>query len=271
MKFQPGQSGNPAGRPVGSRNKKTIAVDEMLAEQTEAAVQKILKMAEDGDPTAMRLCMERMSPTGANRRLGLELPRIKSADDADAAVQLVLDAFGREEISIRELTSMLAAIDRLVRVGNHVEQMRFDENFRREADRRDWEIDNHWPPYHDTPAAVALAAGHCICPCRRDQADDQTPCAAKTGKYRDPHSCDANGCVIPVAPAREGNRHGLYSPVNSVGDSSNALARNGNGNGLYFPVNSRANAGEGPARGAADAAPPSPASDRKGETDVEEG
>ena len=223
MKFQPGQSGNPAGRPAGSRNKKTIAVDEMLAEQTEAAVQRILKMAEDGDPTAMRLCMERMSPTGANRRLGLELPRIKAADDADAAVQLVLDAFGRAEISIRELTCMLAAVDRLVRVGDHVEQMRFNENFRREAERRDWEIDHHFPPYHDTPAAAA---------------------SETTGKYR----------------AAGGER--LHSPVNSGVDST-VPAREGNGNGLYFSVNSSAQAGEEPPPDADGAAPPSPPSDRK--------
>src|SRR5262245_53796264 len=99
MRFEPGQSGNPAGRPAGARNKKTIAVEEMLAEETEAAVKKILRMAEEGDPTAMRLCMERMSPTGANRRLALELKRVKTADDAEAALQLVLDAFASAEIS----------------------------------------------------------------------------------------------------------------------------------------------------------------------------
>ena len=60
--------------------------------------------------------MERMSPTGPNRRLALELPPIKSADDAEAALQQVLEAFGRGEISIKELTHMLAAIGRLVRV-----------------------------------------------------------------------------------------------------------------------------------------------------------
>jgi hypothetical protein len=250
MKFQPGQSGNPAGRPAGSRNKKTIAVDEMLAEQTEAAVQKILKMAEDGDPTAMRLCMERMSPTGANRRLGLELPRIKAADDADAAVQLVLDAFGREEISIRELTCMLAAVDRLVRVGDHVEQMRFNENFRREAERRDWETDHHFPPYHDTPAAEAAAAGArpCCCHAANGQSIPSTA-ASETGKYR----------------AAGGER--LHSPVHSAGADSTAPAREGNGNGLYFPVNSSAHASEEPPPGAAGAAPPSPASDRKRGTD----
>ena len=254
MKFEPGQSGTPAGRPVGSRNKKTIAVEEMLAEQTEAAVQKILKMAEDGDPTAMRLCMERMSPTGANRRLGLELPQIKAADDADAAVQLVLDAFGRQEISIRELTSMLAAVDRLVRVGDHVEQMRFNENYRRQADRDDDETFNHWPPLHDTPSAELLAAGHCICACRRHQLDDQAsiPCAATTGKYR--------------AAAANGSGERLHSPVN-LGVDSTAPAREGNGNGLYFSVNSSAQAGEEPPPDAAGAAPLSPASDRKPEED----
>ena len=35
MKFQPGQTGNPAGRPPGSRNKKTIALEEAFEEHAE--------------------------------------------------------------------------------------------------------------------------------------------------------------------------------------------------------------------------------------------
>lgn len=215
MQFQPGQSGNPAGRPPGARNKKTIAMEEMLAEQAEAAVKKILRMAEEGDPTAMRLCMERMSPTGANRSLALELPSVKGADDAEAAVRLVLDAFASGEISIKELTHMLAAVDRLVRVGGNIEQMRYSEKFRRESDERNWEIDNAFPPYHDTPGAEMLTAGRCMCPCRRRNVD--APCAAKTGKYSG-----------PVAVGSDGR---LYPAVNSDDEPSEAPARNGNGNG----------------------------------------
>ena len=130
---------------------------------------RLNRRAEDGDPTAMRLCMERMNPTGANRPLALELPPVKGADDAEAAVRLVLDAFGSGEISIKELTHMLAAVDRLVRVGENIVQMRYSEKFRREADQGDWELHNAFPPYHDTPNADALAAGRCICPCRRQK------------------------------------------------------------------------------------------------------
>jgi hypothetical protein len=155
-----------------------------------------------------------MSPTGANRSLSLELPPVKGADDAEAAVRLVLEAFGNGEISIKELTHMLAAVDRLVRVGENIEQMRYSEKFRRSADESDWETANAFPPYHDTPAAEALTAGRCICPCRRRNLD--APCAATTGKYRGPVTIGSDGR--------------LYPAVNSADEASEAPARKGNGN-----------------------------------------
>ncbi|HYK79589.1 MAG TPA: DUF5681 domain-containing protein, partial [Micropepsaceae bacterium] len=74
MQFQPGQSGNPAGRPPGSRNQKTLEVEALLAERAEATAISILDRAERGDPAAMRLCMERIAPVGANRPVAIDLP-----------------------------------------------------------------------------------------------------------------------------------------------------------------------------------------------------
>ncbi|HXW71128.1 MAG TPA: DUF5681 domain-containing protein, partial [Methylocella sp.] len=41
MTFLPGQSGNPAGRPRGARNKQTIALEALLDGQSEALMQKV--------------------------------------------------------------------------------------------------------------------------------------------------------------------------------------------------------------------------------------
>jgi hypothetical protein len=50
--FLPGQSGNPAGRPRGSRNKKTLIL--------EALMRKLIGTGETLDDAALRLCFERM-------------------------------------------------------------------------------------------------------------------------------------------------------------------------------------------------------------------
>src|ERR1700720_4975530 len=68
MTFQPGQSGNPAGRAAGSRNKKTLAAEAALFEHAQELVDDLVARARRGEPAAMRLALERVLPAGAGPR-----------------------------------------------------------------------------------------------------------------------------------------------------------------------------------------------------------
>jgi Family of unknown function (DUF5681) len=60
--FEKGRSGNPLGRRVGCRNKTAIAAAALLASEAEALTRKAVERALVGDPTALRLCIERILP-----------------------------------------------------------------------------------------------------------------------------------------------------------------------------------------------------------------
>src|SRR5215211_4292561 len=65
--FQPGQSGNPSGRPPGSRNKTTLAVDALLDGEAETLTRKAIELAKAGDLVALRLCLDRICPPRKGR------------------------------------------------------------------------------------------------------------------------------------------------------------------------------------------------------------
>ena len=60
-KFVKGQSGNPAGRPIGSKNKCT-QFRELLEDDLPTLVSVLRDKALEGDMNAMRLLLERLVP-----------------------------------------------------------------------------------------------------------------------------------------------------------------------------------------------------------------
>jgi hypothetical protein len=121
MTFQRGESGNPAGRAVGSRNKKTLAVEAALFDHAEALVKNLVDRAMAGEPAAMRLAMERVLPAGRGRPLPIDLPPVRSAEDAQAAAAVIMAALKEGAISAREAVDLLRVVEGLTRLSGAID------------------------------------------------------------------------------------------------------------------------------------------------------
>ena len=96
--FEPGGPGGP-GRPQGSRNKATLALDQIADDAGKAILEIIVEAAKGGDMRAAELVMQRIWPARKSRPIALTLPAIQSASDVVAAVGAVADAVGAGDIT----------------------------------------------------------------------------------------------------------------------------------------------------------------------------
>jgi Family of unknown function (DUF5681) len=108
--FEPGQSGNPYGRPKGSRNRVTRAVEALIDGKGEALGQKAVEMALGGDPTLVRVLLSMLVPTRRERTVEFELPKIESAADALKASSAVIAACAAGELSVDEAKEIMGLI-----------------------------------------------------------------------------------------------------------------------------------------------------------------
>ncbi len=115
-RFAPGQSGNPAGRPVGSRNKATIAAEQILDGEAEKLMQKAVDMALQGDTVALRICLDRIAAPRKDRTVKFDLPPISSPADAEEALKAVLIAVAEGEMSPAEGAMVSSLIEKFLRI-----------------------------------------------------------------------------------------------------------------------------------------------------------
>jgi uncharacterized protein DUF5681 len=113
--FQKGQSGNPAGRQPGSRNRASLAAEALLDGETEALTRKAVELALAGDPTALKLCLARMLAPRRDRVVPFRLPPINSAADLEAAMGALTAAVAEGALTPSEASALANIVDTFVR------------------------------------------------------------------------------------------------------------------------------------------------------------
>ena len=100
-----------SGRPRGSRNKATLAIESLLQGQAEALTQTALTKALEGDSVALRLCMDRIAPPPKDAAVTFSMPTMSNALDAAEAAGSVLRAVSEGELTPIEATRVMGLID----------------------------------------------------------------------------------------------------------------------------------------------------------------
>lgn len=134
MPFQPGQSGNPAGKVPGTRNKATRAVAAMLDGEAEEITRKAIELAKDGNGHAIGLCLTRLCPPPKDRPVPFDMPRMETTADAVAATAAVVNAVAAGELTpseAAELTRLVETFAKTLQIHDHEARLQ-----RLEADRR---------------------------------------------------------------------------------------------------------------------------------------
>jgi|SRR5271165_2804994 len=125
--FVKGQSGNPAGKPPGCRNRASRTAEALLDNEAEVLTRKVMEFALDGDPTAMRLCFERIVAPRRGRPVQLDLPPIANAADITAAMAAVTAAVVGGVITPAEGAEVAKVVDTYVRA---IEASDFDRRLK---------------------------------------------------------------------------------------------------------------------------------------------
>jgi Family of unknown function (DUF5681) len=104
--FSKGQSGNPNGRPLGARNKRTLALETILDGEVEAITRKAVEAAKGGDTAAIKLILDRIYPASKSRPISLDLPPLTDILSVSEAQSKVIEAATCGELYIEEAQAL---------------------------------------------------------------------------------------------------------------------------------------------------------------------
>jgi hypothetical protein len=134
MTFKQGESGNPSGRPPGIIDKRT-KLRSLLEPHADAIIEKLIERATAGDPTALRLCIERIIPRiKPDQSITFELPegRIDSGDNMMQIANEVTEAVASGQMTIDEAEKFTEFLKHQRWLIDQAESKKKDEEWKKE-------------------------------------------------------------------------------------------------------------------------------------------
>ena len=97
--------------PKGTRHRATMLVEKLIEDDAENIVRAVVSAAKAGDPTAMRLCIERLVPVRKGRPVTFDLPPVKTAADIAGAVGELARVMAAGELTTDEASAAASVIE----------------------------------------------------------------------------------------------------------------------------------------------------------------
>ena len=113
--FQPGNTFG-KGRPAGSRNKATLALEALIEGQGEDVVNTIIASAKDGDMTAAKALLDRLVPTRKAAPSPITLSPAATASDLEGALFEVFNSLADQSLAPEEAAQITAVIANHIRL-----------------------------------------------------------------------------------------------------------------------------------------------------------
>lgn len=114
-KFKPGESGNPKGRPKGIKDRRTQWRDTLRKELPDLLT-KLVQMAKEGDPQALKLILDRVAPPLRPTADTVEIPALATAGTLTERATAALEAAAAGELAPDTAAALVAAVGTLARV-----------------------------------------------------------------------------------------------------------------------------------------------------------
>jgi len=103
------------GRPMGARNRATVAIEALLEGEAEKLTRKAITLALKGNVACLRLCLDRIAPPRRDRAVQFAIPALKSADDASKAMAAITTAVASGELTPNEAAELSRVVDGYVK------------------------------------------------------------------------------------------------------------------------------------------------------------
>ncbi|TKB26509.1 hypothetical protein FCL47_08835 [Desulfopila sp. IMCC35006] len=123
--FKPGQSGNPAGKPPGAKNKATIMAQALFDGEAEILTRTIIEFAKKGDMQALKICIDRLCPPMKAQAapVQVEIPESdKISDMANAFIRAAAEGKLPPDVAA-QLVSAVGTLARVVEIDELKERL----------------------------------------------------------------------------------------------------------------------------------------------------